>query len=98
MKPKVPTIDTGTATAGISVARALRRKAYTTRITSATAATSVFSTSASEARIVAVRSLAVREFAAPGNHARHQGVRLRTPGPVSRVFAVGSRVTLSSDA
>ena len=37
MTPKVPISETGTATLGISVARALRRNTNTTRITSTTA-------------------------------------------------------------
>ena len=58
MTAKVATSDTDTATTGTSVARALRRNANTTRITSITAMTSVISTSRSEARIVIERSTA----------------------------------------
>src|SRR5262249_51546577 len=58
MTANVATSDTETATTGTSVARALRRKAKTTRITRATAMTSVISTSRSEARIVFERSTA----------------------------------------
>ena len=53
---KVPIKETGTATAGISVARPERRNRNTTRITSATEITSVCSTSSSEARMVGERS------------------------------------------
>src|SRR5438552_1608762 len=57
MTPNVPISDTGTATLGISAARTLRRNRNTTRITSATAMTSVRSTSRSEARMPGVRSI-----------------------------------------
>ena len=56
--PNVPTSDTGTATLGISVARTSRRNRKTTRITSTTAIVSARPTSRSDARIVAVRSIA----------------------------------------
>jgi len=52
----VPISDTGTTTAGISAARALFRKMYTTRITIATASASVCSTCRSDARMVTDRS------------------------------------------
>ncbi len=61
MKPKVATIETGTAAAGMSVARKRRRKTNTTRITRPTAMISVFSTSESEARMLAVRSMALED-------------------------------------
>ncbi|MNP30515.1 hypothetical protein D3C76_1235900 [compost metagenome] len=56
---KEPISDTGTATAGISVARPDRRKMNTTNITSPMAITSDCSTSASEARMVGERSCAI---------------------------------------
>jgi len=59
MIENVPISDTGTATAGINVARQLRRKQNTTRMTSSVEITSVFSTSRSDARIVLVRSIAM---------------------------------------
>ncbi len=57
MTPNVPISETGTATPGISVARTLRRKRKTTRITSETEMASVISTSRTDARIVVVRSI-----------------------------------------
>ena len=98
MKPKVPMIDTGTATAGMSVARRRRRKANTTRMTRPTAITSVFSTSESEARIVAVRSMAMPSSAAAGIEAESHGMRSRMRCTVSRMLAFGSRLTISSTA
>src|SRR5208283_5753659 len=53
----VPTSDVGTATAGISVARGLRRNTNTTRITSPIEISSVRSTLKTDARIVVVRSI-----------------------------------------
>ena len=98
MKPKVVTIDTGTAAAGISVARTRRRNANTTRITRPTAITSVFSTSASEARMVAVRSMAIPSSAAAGIDASSQGMRSRMRCTVSRMLAFGSRLMIRSTA
>src|SRR4051812_37735585 len=53
---KVPINDIGTATLGMSVARTVRRKTKTTRITSTTEMISVISISWTEARTVVVRS------------------------------------------
>ena len=72
MTPKVPTSETGTATIGISVARPLRRKTNTTRITSTTAITSARPVSRSEARIVTVRSIATFTSIALGNRRAQQ--------------------------
>ncbi len=58
MAANEPISDTGTATAGISVARPERRKMNTTRITSPMAIASDCSTSASDARMVGERSCA----------------------------------------
>ncbi len=46
----VPTIETGTASTGMSAARQTRRNTITTRITSKTASISVCETASSEAR------------------------------------------------
>jgi hypothetical protein len=91
MNPNVVTMDTGTAAAGIRVALARRRNANTTRITSATAMSSVFWTSASDARIVEVRSIETSSSIAAGIEARIQGSRSRTRCTTSRMFAPGSR-------
>src|ERR1035437_8704122 len=52
MTAKVPMSEAGTATVGMSVARQLRRKTNTTRITRMTERMSVLSTSLTEARMV----------------------------------------------
>ncbi len=56
MMAQVPISETGTATAGMNVARTLRRKTKTTPITSNTEMISVRSISDTEARMVSVRS------------------------------------------
>ena len=73
--PKVPKIEIGTATAGISVARTLPRNTNTTAVTSNTEITSVFSVSFSEARIVVVRSdaLVMVHVVRHGGRDRRQG-------------------------
>ncbi len=60
MTPNVPMRDSGTATLGMMVARALRRKMKTTAVTRRTLRISVRSTSRTEARMVVVRSMAIR--------------------------------------
>ena len=57
MTPKVPTIESGTATAGMMVAASDRRKRKMTMTTSAMVRTSSNSTSLTEARMVLVRSV-----------------------------------------
>src|ERR1700722_10039959 len=56
MTPKVATSETGTTTAGINVARGLRRRRNTTSITRAMATSMVRSISKTDERIVVVRS------------------------------------------
>ncbi len=56
---KVPTIDTGTASTGISVARRLCRNTNTTITTSTTASKNVCTTSVIEARVNSVVSIAI---------------------------------------
>ena len=73
MAAKVPISETGTATAGISVARPERRKTKTTRITSATEIISVCSTSSSEARMVGERSWAICRSMAAGTSVCNSG-------------------------
>ena len=56
MTPKVPTIDSGTATAGMIVAERLRRKTKITSTTRAMASTSVSCTSRTDSRMASERS------------------------------------------
>ena len=89
MTPNVPMSDTGTATIGISVARPLRRKTNTTRITSTTAIASARPVSRSEARMVTVRSIATSRLIALGIDARRTGRSSCTRSTVSMMFALG---------
>ena len=57
MTPKVPTSDSGRATAGMKVARGERRNRKITATTRTTDMISVICTSRTEARIVSVRSV-----------------------------------------
>ncbi len=70
---KVAMIEVGTATAGIRVERSVRRNTSTTRITSATETARVNWVSASEARMVAERSIASFSSTPPGIAARSCG-------------------------
>ena len=73
MTPKVPTIEMGTATLGMTVAARLRRNRNMTMTTSPTVSTSVNSTSSTEARIVVVRSVSVVISTEDGSEARSWG-------------------------
>src|ERR1039458_9013735 len=59
--PNVPTIDNGTATLGINVARRFRRKKKITMTTSTIVNANSNSTSFTDARIVVVRSVRSEE-------------------------------------
>ena len=91
MTANVPISETGTATAGISVARTLRRNAKTTRVTSTTEMTSVRSTSCSEARMVELRSRTTSRSMVAGMEARSWGISSRTRSTVSMMLAPGWR-------
>ena len=94
----MPISETGTATLGISVARTLRRKANTTRITSVTEISSVRSTSCREARIVGVRSSTMDRVIALGMEASNCGSTSRMWSTVSMIFAPGCRkMTTTTD-
>ena len=73
MTAKVPTSDSGTDRLGISVAEAVRRNRKITSTTSTTARPSSNCTSATEARIVLVRSVSTATSIAAGNAARNCG-------------------------
>src|SRR5271169_5495724 len=64
--PNVPTRDNGTATLGIVVAGRLRRNRKITRTTSTTASISSYCTSATDSRMVVVRSVSTDTFIAGG--------------------------------
>ena len=94
----VPMSEIGTATAGISVARPLRRKTNTTRITSATEIMSVRSTSCSEARMVLVRSSITCRSMLAGMDARSSGRSSVMLSTTSMMLAFGWRLMIISTA
>ena len=73
MTPNEPMIETGTAMLGMIVARASRRKKYTTMMTSNMAITSVISVSSNEARMVSDLSPAIFTFMPAGIAASMRG-------------------------
>ena len=87
----VPTSETGTATAGMSVARPLRRKTNTTRMTRPTEIISVLSTSLTEARMVVVRSRTMVVSMPSGIEALIIGSCARMRSTVSMMLAPGWR-------
>ncbi len=98
MAAKVPISDTGTATAGISVARPERRNRNTTRITRPTDIASDCSTSASDARMVGERSCAICMSMAAGMVSRSSGSAARMRSTVSIILASGSLRIISKMA
>src|ERR1019366_10525674 len=70
---KVPTSDRGTERLGMMVAGRVRKNKKITRTTSATASPSSNSTSATDARIVVVRSLNTVRVTAGGGGAAMEG-------------------------
>jgi len=91
MAAKVPMIEIGTATLGMSVARQLRRNRNTTITTSATAIMSVCSVSLSEERIVTERSDVGITSTLAGSDAFSCGSIAITRSTVSMMFAPGWR-------
>jgi len=98
MTPKVPTSDSGTATLGISVAGRLRRNRKVTMTTSATANTSSFCTSRTEARMDSVRSVSTATSTAAGSVAVSWGSSARTRSATSMTLAPGWRWMFTSTA
>ena len=94
----VPISETGTAATGMIAARKLARNSSTTRITSATAISSVRSASRSVARMHGERSLATSRCASAGRNARSVGSCSLIASTVLMMFASGWRLTISSTA
>src|SRR5271157_1963448 len=91
MAAKVPMSETGTATVGISVARQLRRKMKTTRITRMIERMRVRSTSLTDARMVVVRSRTIVVLMPWGMEASIEGNAARIRSTVSMMLAPGWR-------
>ena len=98
MTPKVPSSDTMVATAGMTVARALRKNALTTSTTSAIEISSVASISSSDERIELVLSDATCSVTSSGSWACSSGSMARTASTVAITFAPGWRVTSTTTA
>ena len=95
---KVPTSDTGTASAGINAVRTLPRNRNTRTITSPTAISKVRSASCRVARITGERSIATAILTLPGTIACRAGSSLRIPSMVSMMLAPAWRFMTSSTA
>ena len=95
MAPSVPARDSGTVTAAASVGTSRRMNRATTASTNTTEISSVFSTSATLARIVVVRSLMVRTTMSGGNHASSCGNCACTRSTVSITLAPAVLVSVS---
>src|SRR5260221_4034016 len=93
--PNVPTSDSGTATLGMNVAGALRKKRKITITTSATASKSSNSTSRTEARIVTVRSVSSTTSTAAGRDAESCGSNCLTRSTTSMTLVPGWRWMLT---
>ncbi len=91
MTPNVPTSESGTATLGMIVAAIFRRKRKMTITTSATVNASSNSTSATEARMVTVRSVRTSSFTALGSVACSCGRSFLTRSTTEMMFAPGWR-------
>ncbi len=89
MKAKVPTSDSGTAMLGMMVAGMLRRKTNVTNTTSATANSSSFWVSRTEARMLWVRSVNTVTSTAEGKVPASCGSNSRTRSVTSMTLAPG---------
>ena len=87
----MPTKESGTASAGIMVARMLRKKSRMTAITMTTARTSSIWTSATVALMVAVLSVMVCILTEAGKDACRVAMRLLMASATAMTFAPGWR-------
>ena len=87
----MPISDSGTVTAGMTVAQKLRRNRKITMTTSATVSSNVNCTSATEARMVSVRSEMIETFTAAGIDASSTGSIALMRSTVSMTLAPGWR-------
>ena len=87
---KVPTIDTGIAIIGISVARQSCRKMKITMRTSTAASTSVLMSSSSDAETKSVVSNATSCVTPGGSSGERRSISSRTFCATSNAFASGS--------
>ena len=98
MTAKVPTIDSGTARLGISVADTLRRNTKITSTTRAMVSSRVNCTSCTDSRMATERSYTTLRPTAAGSCARNTGSRASTASTTSMVFVPGWRWMASTTA
>ena len=98
MIAKVPISDSGSATAGMKVARSERRNTKITSTTSTTDMISVICTSSTEARIVSVRSMTMVSLIPDGMAACRRGSSAFTRSTVCTMLAPGWRWMSSTAA
>src|SRR2546427_9222996 len=91
ISPKAPTSDKGTATLGITVAATFRRKMNMTITTSPIVSMSSNSTSATDERIVVVRSVRIDTSTDEGKDALSCGNRALIRSTTAMMFAPGWR-------
>src|ERR1700723_1285376 len=96
--PNVPTIDNGTATLGINVARKFLRKKKITMTTSTMVNANSNSTSFTDARMVVVRSVRICTFTAEGSDACNCGSSFLIRSTTLMMFAPGCRWMLTITA
>src|ERR1043166_143665 len=98
MTPKVPTIESGTAILGITVAETVRKNKKMTITTNATVSISSNWTSLTEARIVLVRSVKTCNSTEEGSDALSCGRRFFTRSTTAMILAPGCRWMLTITA
>jgi len=91
MTPKVAISDSGSATPAMMVARIVRRKMNTTRVTRMTLSTRVNCTSWIEARMVVVASCTTASAAPAGTARCSRGSSFLMPSTVAITLAPGWR-------
>jgi len=89
MTASVPISDSGTAAEGMMVARKLRRKRKITRITRPIVSANSYSTSATDARTVLLRSVNTRTFTEAGKLASSWGSNFSMASTTLIVLAPG---------
>ena len=91
MPAKVPMMDSGSASAGMNVARQVRRNARMTRITSAAVRNRVTCTSCTESRIDTERSLSTLSLTVGGSSRWNSGIAALIASVTATVLASGWR-------
>ena len=93
MPAKVPMMESGSASAGMNVARQVRRKARITRITSTAVRIRVICTSCTDSRIDTERSLKTLSLMVGGSRRWNSGIAAWMASVTATVLASGWRFT-----